>query len=107
MAKDNRYVPDMRGGYWNPRPLNLVSFNINIKNMNPSIGKIVIYNHPGSLDGKYPPVQSPAVVQKVYKLIDEDVDIVDLFVMSVTGGIFFAKSVKEGPGPSTWNWPTE
>lgn len=73
--------------------------------MNPSIGRIVIYHHPGSADGKYPPAESPAVVQKVYKLIDDDVDLVDLFVMSVTGGIFFAKGVKEGPGPSTWTWP--
>ncbi len=74
---------------------------------NPKITDMVIYNHPGSADGKYPPAQSPAVVQRVYKLIDENVDIVDLFVMSVTGGIFFTKGTKEGPGPSTWTWPTD
>lgn len=31
--------------------------------MKPSIGRIVIYNHPGSADGKYPPTQSPAIIQ--------------------------------------------
>ena len=75
--------------------------------MNPKIGSMVIYHHAGSADGKYPPMESPAVVQKTYKLIDENVDLVDLFVMSVTGGIFFAKGVKEGPGPSTWTWPEQ
>lgn len=68
--------------------------------MKPSIGRIVIYNHPGSADGKYPPKQSPAVVQVVNA--DESVD---LFVMSVTGGIFFGKSITQGDGPSQWNWP--
>ena len=73
--------------------------------MNPTMGRVVIYNHHGSADGKYPPIQSPAIVQKVYKLIDDNVDLVDLFVMSNTGGIFFAKGVKEGTVPGTWNWP--
>lgn len=76
-----------------------------------SIGRTVLYNHPGSLDGKYPPVQSPAVVQKVY--IEQSVkdgaqcEHVDLFVMSVTGGIFFAKAVEEGElgKGSSWMWP--
>ena len=31
----------------------------------PSIGRIVVYNHPGSADGKYPPTQSPAIIQNV------------------------------------------
>lgn len=31
----------------------------------PSIGRIVVYNHPGSADGKYPPTQSPAIIQHV------------------------------------------
>jgi hypothetical protein len=29
--------------------------------MKPSIGRIVIYHHPGSADGKYPPQDSPAI----------------------------------------------
>jgi hypothetical protein len=66
----------------------------------PSIGRIVVYNHPGSADGKFPPKQSPAIVQKV----NED-GTVELFVMSVYGGIFFNHSVEQGDGPSQWNWP--
>lgn len=68
--------------------------------MKPSICRLVVYNHPGSADGKYPPRQSPAVVQ----VVNPD-ETVDLFVMSVTGGIFFAKGCSQGDGPSQWNWP--
>lgn len=35
--------------------------------MQPTIGRIVLYNHPGSADGTYPPTQSPAIIQKVYE----------------------------------------
>lgn len=66
----------------------------------PSIGRVVVYNHPGSADGKYPPTQSPAIVQKVL----ED-GTVDLFVMSNTGGIFFGKGCAQGGTGCTWNWP--
>ncbi len=68
--------------------------------MKPSIGRIVVYNHPGSADGKSLPKQSPAIVQKV----NED-GTVELFVMSVYGGIFFNHSVSQGSGPSQWDWP--
>lgn len=73
----------------------------------PSIGRIVIYNHPGSADGKYPPAKSPAVVQRVCLENPNDTDeyTVDLFVMSVTGGIFFAKAIEYGEEGSHWNWP--
>lgn len=69
--------------------------------MKPSIGRIVIYNHPGSLDGKYPPMRSPAVVQSASG------NMCDLFVMSVTGGIFFAKDIPEQVADegSSWKWP--
>jgi len=33
--------------------------------MKPTIGRIVIYNHPGSACGKYPSTQSPAIIQNV------------------------------------------
>lgn len=70
----------------------------------PSIGRVVVYNHPGSADGKFPPKQSPAIVQKV-----NDDGSVELFVMSVYGGIFFNHGVIESaidkPAPSTWSWP--
>ena len=69
----------------------------------PSIGRTVIYNHPGSADGMHPAKQSPAIIQKV-----NDDSTVELFVMSVYGGIFFNHDVREAsyPGdPSTWEWP--
>jgi len=66
----------------------------------PSIGRIVVYHHPGSADGKFPPKVSPAVVQKV-----NDDGSCELFVMSVYGGLFFNHSVTEGDGPSQWSWP--
>jgi hypothetical protein len=56
----------------------------------PSIGRIVIYNHPGSADGKFPPKQSPA---------GRDV------VFSVYGGLFFNHNVEEGDGLGQWHWP--
>jgi hypothetical protein len=68
--------------------------------MKPSIGRIVVYNHPGSADGRFPPKQSPAVVQ----LVNED-GTVELFVMSVYGGLFFNHNVEQGDGPSQWQWP--
>lgn len=73
----------------------------------PSIGRIVIYNHPGSADGLHAPKQSPAIVQKV----NED-GTLELFVMSVYGGIFFNHNVQEYKGltsdedsRSKWSWP--
>lgn len=33
----------------------------------PSIGRIMIYQHPGSSDNHYPPTQSPALVHKVHE----------------------------------------
>ena len=33
--------------------------------MKPEIGDIVIYKHPGSACGKYPPTHSPAIIQAV------------------------------------------
>ena len=79
-----------------------------------TMGRIVFYNHPGSADGKYSPIQSPAVVQSVFTTaVDPDDpekgnhEVCDLFVMSNTGGIFFAKGIPHGEPftPSTWSWP--
>jgi len=68
--------------------------------MKPSIGRIVVYHHPGSADGKFPPKVSPAIVQRV----NED-GTLELCVFSVYGGLFFNHSVAQGPGPSCWDWP--
>ena len=81
------------------RQTNIFNY-IKEKSMKPSMGRVVIYNHSGSADGKYLPSKSPAIVQGV----DEDSKC-DLFVMSNTGGIFFAKKCSEGEEGSQWNWP--
>lgn len=68
--------------------------------MKPSIGRVVVYHHPGDKTGKFPPKDSPAVIQRV----NED-GTCELFVMSVYGGIFFNHEVEEGDGPTQWSWP--
>lgn len=65
----------------------------------PSIGRIVLYNHPGSADGTYPPTQSPAIVLKVY----ED-NTVDLWVFGPKG-LHKDGPYSEGDGPCQWSWP--
>ena len=70
-----------------------------IESTHPSIGRIVLYNHPGSADGTYPPTQSPALVQKVY----ED-NTVDLWVFGPKG-LHKDGPYKEGDGPCQWSWP--
>ena len=64
----------------------------------PFLGQIVVYNHPGSADGKFPPKQSPALIQRV----NED-GTVEMVVFSVYGGLFFNHAVTEGSGPSQWH----
>ena len=61
----------------------------------PSMGRIVIYNHPGSADGLHKPKQSPAIV-----LTNNGDDTVDLFVMSTYGGIFFNRNVVQVTDPA-------
>jgi hypothetical protein len=67
--------------------------------MKPTIGRTVIYNHPGSADGTFKPAQSPMVIQAV----NED--------GSVKGWVLgenvlaFRPRVEQGDGPCQWNWP--
>lgn len=68
--------------------------------MKPSIGRTVVYNHPGSADGKYGKNESPAIIQRV----NEDGSL-KLVVFSVYGGLFFSDNIQQGYGPSQWNWP--
>lgn len=68
--------------------------------MKPTTGRIVLYNHPGSADGKYPPTQSPAIVQKVH----EDGG-VDLWVFGPKG-LHKDGPLYQGDGPCQWNWPS-
>ena len=69
----------------------------------PSIGRVVIYNHPGSADGLHKPQQSPALVQKV----NED-GTLEIVVFSVFGGLFFNHNIKQATDEdkaSKWSWP--
>lgn len=70
----------------------------------PAMGQIVIYKHRGSADGVFPILLSPAIIQAV-RVDDNEEVVCDLFVMSNTGGIFFAKDVKHGDSPGEWEWP--
>jgi hypothetical protein len=69
------------------------------KHMKPSIGRIVIYTHPGSADGKYPSQKSPAIIQHVA----EDGS-VRLFVFGPKGQ-HMDEGLTQGDGPCQWNWP--
>ena len=67
--------------------------------MKPSIGRIVVYNHPGSADGTYPPTQSPAIVQGV-----NDDGTIRAWVFG-PWGIHLNPAIAQGDGPTQWNWP--
>jgi hypothetical protein len=64
-----------------------------------SIGRIVLYHHPGSADGKYPPAVSPAIVQHV-----ADDGSVRLFVFGPKGQ-HMDDGLVYGTGPCQWSWP--
>lgn len=64
----------------------------------PSIGRIVVYNHPGSADGTYPPTQSPAIIQQVM-----DDGKCRLFIFGSKGQHMDVHA--QGDGPCQWNWP--
>ncbi len=64
----------------------------------PSIGRIVLYNHPGSADGTYPPCQSPAIIQRV------NGETCFLWVFGQYG-VQFQPAATQGDGPCQWNWP--
>ena len=76
-----------------------------MEDIQPTMGRVVKYLHPGSADGKYLPTESPAIIQKVYQITEDDgikaQTVVDLFVMSNTGGIFFPKACVRG---KNWDW---
>jgi hypothetical protein len=67
--------------------------------MKPTIGRIVLYNHPGSACGKYAPTQSPAIIQNVA----EDGSCT-LWVFGPKG-IHQDSGLKEGKGACQWEWP--
>lgn len=65
----------------------------------PSQGRIVLYHHPGSADGKYPPTTSPAIIQTV--AADGSCT---LFVFGPKGQ-HQDSGLIEGTGPCQWSWP--
>jgi hypothetical protein len=65
-----------------------------------TMGRMVIYKHPGSLDGKFSPRESPAVVQEV---LDEATGLCRLFVFGPRGQ--HMDEVTYGDGPCQWHWP--
>ena len=65
----------------------------------PSQGRIVIYHHPGSADGKYPPTTSPAIIQSV-----QADGSCTLFVFGPKGQ-HMDSGLVEGTGPCQWSWP--
>lgn len=67
--------------------------------MTPSIGRIVLYHHPGSADGRYPPSVSPAIIQALGPN-----DTVRLFVFGPKGQ-HMDDGISEGEGPCQWSWP--
>lgn len=69
--------------------------------MKPSIGRIVVYHHPGSADGKHPAQDSPAIIQHVHANMAPET--CRLFVFGPKGQ--HMDDCIEGTGPCQWSWP--
>ena len=66
--------------------------------MKPFIGQIVIYNHPGSMDGKYQPSKSPAIIQHIFEN-----NSVRLFIFGPKGQ-HMDDYLHQGNGPCQWSF---
>ena len=76
----------------------------------PSIGRVVVYNHPGDATGKFGRKQSPAIIQHV-----NDDGTVDRFVMTAPtwadgecvagGGTYNSLRIERGDDGLQWNGP--
>jgi hypothetical protein len=91
--------------------------------MIPSIGRVVIYNHPGDATGRFSRKQSPAIITNVHgeSMEQEGRWVVDLFVFTAPtweydnvttmgtcvagGGTYHNLKCMQGDGPLQWNWP--
>jgi len=67
-----------------------------------SVGRIVLYQRHGSPNGQHKPEQSPAIVTKV---LDEQTQKCQLFVMNPNGVYFDACEFSEELKPGCWSWP--
>lgn len=65
----------------------------------PTIGRIVIYHHPGSADGRYQPTDSPAIIQNV-----ASDGTCRLFIFGPKGQ-HMDEGLTYGHGPYQWSWP--
>lgn len=72
--------------------------------MNPkaSIGRVVIYMKYGTPGGEHKAEPSPAIITKV---INEDTQECQLFVMNPNGVYFNSCQYSEDPKPGCWSWP--
>lgn len=78
-----------------------VAVNSPVSIPKPSQGRVVIYHHPGSADGRFPPRTSPAIVREV----DPDNPYrCQIFVFGPLGQ--HQDWVDFGGGPSQWTWPS-
>jgi hypothetical protein len=68
--------------------------------MKPSIGRIVIYHHPGSADGRYKQTDSPAIIREIDPT---DGNLCQLFVFGPKGQ--HQDWAHFGTGPCHWSWP--
>lgn len=86
-----------------------------MENQTPSIGRIVLYNHPGDATGKFGRKQSPAIITNVHTGGLGEPWIVDLFVLTAPtwvddvciagGGTYHNLAVEQGDGSLQWQWP--
>jgi hypothetical protein len=79
--------------------------------MNPSIGRIVLYQRHGSPNGQHRAEPSPAIITAI---VDAEEGVVDLCVLNPSG-IYFDRATKHDPvdepnadgswTPGYWRWP--
>jgi hypothetical protein len=68
-----------------------------------SIGRIVHYQKYGTASGEHKSEPSPAIITKV---LDEESQKCQLFVMNPNGVYFNPTPFAEIPTPGHWSWPT-
>ena len=67
-----------------------------------SIGRTVLYHKYGTPNGEHKPEPSPATIVKV---LNEETQECQLFVMNLNGLYFNATPYAEEPTPGHWSWP--
>lgn len=70
----------------------------------PSMGRMVIYRHPGGAVNRQRPALAPAIVRDVQLRLPPGITSVDLWVFG-DGGMYQVNGILEGAGPYQWSWP--